>query len=210
MATSSLCRLFTELWDFLYCLDWKNPESFHTKKEICFWGTGHEPPLPYTLANLAAPLFPCIIIAMHLKTWVLRESGGIATYSAFLFATHKYTLQSRLCYSFYYICCCRDEKGSTEGLSALILPHNHSHRRESFLYRYTIATTVMGLYDLKGPVSNAFDAGKSITRARGGGFDSVNWDFFGPCKMVSSCQASAIWGKKRWDFQGPTSSHLPS
>jgi hypothetical protein len=31
---------------------------------------------------------------------------------------------------------CSDEKGSTEGLSALILPHNHTHRRESFLYRY--------------------------------------------------------------------------
>ncbi len=44
-------------------------------------------------------------------------------------------------------------------------------------------------YDLYGPVRNAFDAGKSITRASGRGLGPGNQDFFkffGPCEMASS------------------------
>ncbi len=57
------------------CIVWikKKPESFHTKKEICFSGTVHEPPLPYTLANFSAPLFLCT--TMHLKPWVCGKAG---------------------------------------------------------------------------------------------------------------------------------------
>jgi hypothetical protein len=50
------------------------------------------------------------------------------------------------------------------------------------------------------PVRNAFDAGKSITRASGGGggWGPGNRYFFGPCEMMtSSRQASAIWGPKK-------------
>jgi hypothetical protein len=52
-------------------------------------------------------------------------------------------------------------------------------------------------YDLYGPVRNAFDAGKSITRASGRGLGPENQDFFGPCEMASSRWASAIWGPKK-------------
>jgi hypothetical protein len=37
-----------------------------------------------------------------------------------------------------------------------------------------------------GPVRNAFDADKSITRASGRGVGPGNRDFFGPCEMASS------------------------
>jgi hypothetical protein len=47
-------------------------------------------------------------------------------------------------------------------------------------------------YDFYGPVCNAFDAGKSITRASGRGLGPGNQDFFGPCEMASSRQASAV------------------
>jgi hypothetical protein len=50
------------------------------------------------------------------------------------------------------------------------------------------------IYELYSPVRNDFDAGKSITRAIGRGSGPGNRDFFGPCEMASSCQASAIWG----------------
>jgi hypothetical protein len=46
------------------------------------------------------------------------------------------------------------------------------------------------IYDLYGPVRNASDAGKSITRASGRGLSPSgapsNRDFFGPCEMASS------------------------
>jgi hypothetical protein len=41
-------------------------------------------------------------------------------------------------------------------------------------------------YDLYGPVRNAIDAGKSITRASGRGVGPWKSRFFGPCKMASS------------------------
>ncbi len=41
-------------------------------------------------------------------------------------------------------------------------------------------------YDLYGPIRNAFDAGKSITRASGRGLGPGNRDFSGPCEMASS------------------------
>ncbi len=62
-------------------------------------------------------------------------------------------------------------------------------------------------YDLH--VHNAFDAGKSITRANGKGLGPGDQDYFGPCKMASSRQASAIWGPKKSIFPGPNPSHLP-
>ncbi len=37
-----------------------------------------------------------------------------------------------------------------------------------------------------GPVRNAFDADKSITRASGRRLGPGNRDFFGPCEMASS------------------------
>ena len=48
-------------------------------------------------------------------------------------------------------------------------------------------------YDLYGLLRNAFDAGKSITRASGRGLGPGKQDFFGPCEMLSSHQASAVW-----------------
>jgi hypothetical protein len=48
-------------------------------------------------------------------------------------------------------------------------------------------------YDLYGPVCNAFDEGKYIPRASGRGLGPGNQDFFEPCEMTSSHQASAIW-----------------
>jgi hypothetical protein len=56
-------------------------------------------------------------------------------------------------------------------------------------------TVPLRTYQLYGPVHNAFDAGKSISKAsgRGGrGLGTGNRDFFGPCEMASSRQASAI------------------
>jgi hypothetical protein len=57
-----------------------------------------------------------------------------------------------------------------------------------------------------GPVCNAFDAGKSIgksiTRASGRGLGPGNRDFFRPCGMASTRQASAIWGSKNSRFPG--------
>jgi hypothetical protein len=37
----------------------------------------------------------------------------------------------------------------------------------------------------------------SITRTNGRGLGPGNRDFFGPCEMASSRQASAIWAQKR-------------
>jgi len=51
-------------------------------------------------------------------------------------------------------------------------------------------------YDFSGPVC-AFDAGKSIMRASERGLGPGNRDFFGPCEMTLSRQASAIWAEKR-------------
>ncbi len=51
-------------------------------------------------------------------------------------------------------------------------------------------------YDLQGPVRNAFDAGRYITRASGRGLDPGNRDFFGPCEMIWSRQASSIRAQK--------------
>jgi hypothetical protein len=58
-------------------------------------------------------------------------------------------------------------------------------------------------YDLYRPICNAFDAGKSITRASERGWGPGNQDCFGPCEMASSHQASAIWGLKKSRFPGP-------
>jgi hypothetical protein len=52
-------------------------------------------------------------------------------------------------------------------------------------------------YNLYGPIRNAIDAGKSITRASGRGLGPGNRDFFGPCEIALSRQVSAIWGPKR-------------
>jgi hypothetical protein len=43
---------------------------------------------------------------------------------------------------------------------------------------------------------NVFDAGRYITRGSGRGMGPGNGEFFGPCEMASSRQASAIWGPK--------------
>jgi hypothetical protein len=56
--------------------------------------------------------------------------------------------------------------------------------------------------DLYGPVRNAFDAGKSITRECGWGLRPGNRDFFVPCEMPFGAQKSR-------DFPGLTPSHLP-
>ncbi len=52
-------------------------------------------------------------------------------------------------------------------------------------------------YDLYSPIRNAFDAGKSITRASGRGLGPENRDFLGPWEMALSLQASTIWGLKK-------------
>jgi hypothetical protein len=53
----------------------------------------------------------------------------------------------------------------------------------------TANNSYLWTYDFYGPVCNAFDAGKSITRASGRGLSSGNRDFSGPCKMASSCMS---------------------
>jgi hypothetical protein len=58
-------------------------------------------------------------------------------------------------------------------------------------------------YDLYCPVHNAFDVGKSITWTSGRGVGPGNQDFFGPCDIASSRQASAIWDPKKSRFPGP-------
>ncbi len=63
------------------------------------------------------------------------------------------------------------------------------------------------MVDLYAPY-NAFDAVKSITRASERGLGPGNQDFFGPCEMSSSCQASAIEGPKKSRFPGPNSLRL--
>jgi hypothetical protein len=58
---------------------------------------------------------------------------------------------------------------------------------------FYIYNSYLRTYNLYGPVCNAFDAGKSITRASGRGLGPGKQDFFGPCEMLSSHQASAVW-----------------
>jgi hypothetical protein len=60
------------------------------------------------------------------------------------------------------------------------------------------------------PRGNTFDAGKSIMKASGQGMGPGNQDFFGPCEMASSRQASVIWGPNSQDFQGSTPAQMPS
>ncbi len=43
----------------------------------------------------------------------------------------------------------------------------------------------------------------------GGGWALEFSSFFGPCKMASSRQVSAIWGPKTREYQGPNPSHFP-
>ncbi len=62
---------------------------------------------------------------------------------------------------------------------------------------FEIYNSYLRTYDLYGPESSAFDAGKSITRASGRGLGPGNQDFFGPYEMASSHQASAVWGPKK-------------
>ncbi len=57
-------------------------------------------------------------------------------------------------------------------------------------------------------VHNAFDAGKSITRVSERGLGPGNQDFFGPCEMSSSRQASAISGRKKSRFPGPPAAQV--
>ncbi len=61
----------------------------------------------------------------------------------------------------------------------------------------TYSNSYLWTYNLYGPICNAIDAGKSVTRASGRGLCPGNRDFFKPCEMASSRQASAIWGLKR-------------
>ncbi len=68
---------------------------------------------------------------------------------------------------------------------------------------FEIYNSYLRTYDLYVPVCNAFDAGKSITRASGRGLGPGNQDFFGPCEMASSRQASAVWGPKKLRFPWP-------
>ncbi len=48
---------------------------------------------------------------------------------------------------------------------------------------FKIYNSYLRTYDLYGTVCNAFDAGKSITRASGRGLGPGNQEFFGPCEM---------------------------
>jgi hypothetical protein len=60
-------------------------------------------------------------------------------------------------------------------------------------------------------VRNAFDTG-SIHYEGKWGLGTGNLDFFGPCEMASSRQASAIWGPNKSRFTGPNPlplAHLP-
>jgi hypothetical protein len=71
-------------------------------------------------------------------------------------------------------------------------------------YMYNILfNSYLWTYDLYGHVRNAFDAGNFIPRASGRGLGPGKGDFFGPCEMASSHQASAIWGPKKLRFPGP-------
>jgi hypothetical protein len=65
-------------------------------------------------------------------------------------------------------------------------------------YLYLVFISYLWTCDLYGPVCNAFDAGKSITRASRRGLGPGNRDFFGPCEMVSS-----HLGPKKSRFPGP-------
>ncbi len=64
----------------------------------------------------------------------------------------------------------------------------------NFNQKYMLA---LWTYDLYGPVRNAFDEGKSITRASWRGWAGGNRDFFGPSEIASSRQANGIRGPKK-------------
>jgi hypothetical protein len=55
------------------------------------------------------------------------------------------------------------------------------------------------IYDLYGPVRNAYDEGSIHYEGKweGVGLGPGNRDYFGPCEMASSRLASAIWGPKK-------------
>jgi hypothetical protein len=74
-------------------------------------------------------------------------------------------------------------------------------RTEQNLYR-DIPYSYLLTYDLHGSIHNAFDAGKSITRASGRGFGPGNQDFFGPCEMIEPSGECHL-GPKKSRFPGP-------
>jgi len=64
-------------------------------------------------------------------------------------------------------------------------------------------------YDLYGPIRNAFDAAKSITRTSVKGLGPENWDFSGPVKLYWAIRRVPYGAQKCRNFQGPTRSHFP-
>ncbi len=58
-------------------------------------------------------------------------------------------------------------------------------------------------YDLYSPMHNVLDVCISITRVSGRGLGHGHREFFVPCEMASSRQASVIWGPKNSRFPGP-------
>ncbi len=54
-----------------------------------------------------------------------------------------------------------------------------------------------------GPVRNAFNARKSITRASGSELGPGNRDFFGPCEWHGAVRRVPIESQNSRDFQGP-------
>ncbi len=57
-------------------------------------------------------------------------------------------------------------------------------------------------YDLYGPVRHAFDAGKSITWARGRGLGPGNRDFLGPVKLHRAVRPACHVRPKKLRFSG--------
>jgi hypothetical protein len=92
--------------------------------------------------------------------------------------------------------------GSDREVTGVISVHAQYHCNEPFIAIYEHVLYCVSVH-VWGPVRNAFDAGKSIMRASGKGLGPDNHDFFVPCEMASSRQASAIWGPKKLSFPRP-------
>jgi hypothetical protein len=69
--------------------------------------------------------------------------------------------------------------------------------------RITVTPSLLAIY---GPVHNAFDARKSITKRSGRGLEIKT--FLGPVKWQQAVRRVPFRAQKSQDLQGPTPSHL--
>jgi hypothetical protein len=67
----------------------------------------------------------------------------------------------------------------------------------------SISKATPGIF-MRGPIRNAFDAGKSITRASGRGLGLEIETFLGPVKWHPAVRRLPFGAQKKSTFQGPT------